>query len=58
MNGMKFNAALIFAVILQAIGLVWYVSKIDSKVNIDFLKEQVSKLQIDVEKLIRKNGAH
>jgi hypothetical protein len=34
MNGMKFNAALIFAVMLQAIGLVWYVSKIDSKVNI------------------------
>ena len=34
MNGMKINAALIFAVMLQAIGLVWYVSKIDSKVNI------------------------
>ena len=31
---MKINAALIFAVILQAIGLVWYVSKIDSKVDI------------------------
>ncbi len=30
----------------------------NNKVNIDFLKEQVSKLQIDVEKLIRKNGAH
>ena len=26
--------ALIFAVVLQAIGLVWYVSKIDSKVEI------------------------
>ena len=25
----------------------------NNKVNIDFLKEQVSKLQIDVEKLIR-----
>ena len=34
MNGMKINAALIFAVMLQAIGLVWYVSKIDSKVDI------------------------
>ena len=29
----------------------------NNKVNIDFLKEQVSKLQIDVEKLIRKNGS-
>ena len=31
----------------------------NNKVNIDFLKEQVSKLQIDVEKLIRNgNGGH
>jgi len=31
----------------------------NNKVNIDFLKEQVSKLQVDVEKLIRNgNGAH
>ena len=30
----------------------------NNKVNIDFLKEQVSKLQSDVEKLIRKNGNH
>ena len=31
----------------------------NNKINIDFLKEQVSKLQIDVEKLIRNgNGAH
>ena len=30
----------------------------NNKINIDFLKEQVSKLQIDVEKLIRKYGAH
>tara|TARA_Y100000593_G_scaffold81697_1_gene152974 strand:- start:186 stop:584 length:399 start_codon:yes stop_codon:yes gene_type:complete len=30
----------------------------NNKINIDFLKEQVSKLQSDVEKLIRKNGAH
>ena len=30
----------------------------NNRINIDFLKEQVSKLQIDVEKLIRKNGAH
>ena len=32
---------------------------INNKINIDFLKEQVSKLQEDVEKLIRNgNGAH
>ena len=31
----------------------------NNKVNIDFLKEQVSKLQTDVEKMIRNgNGAH
>ena len=31
----------------------------NNKINIDFLKEQVSKLQMDVEKLIRNgNGAH
>ena len=31
----------------------------NNKVNIDFLKEQVSKLQEDVEKLIRNgNGTH
>jgi hypothetical protein len=33
MNGMKINIAVIFAVVIQAIGLVWYVSKIDSKVE-------------------------
>ena len=34
-------------------------SRRNNKVNIDFLKEQVSKLQVDVEKLIRNgNGAH
>ena len=31
----------------------------NNKINIDFLKEQVSKRQVDVEKLIRNgNGAH
>ena len=31
----------------------------NNKINIDFLKEQVSKLQVDVEKLIRNgNGIH
>ena len=53
MNGMKFNAALIFAVLLQAIGLVWYVSKIDSKVNILYEQfEQDSKTEV-VENQVR-----
>ena len=30
----------------------------NNKVNIDFLKEQVSKLQVDVEKLIRNGCGH
>ena len=33
MKGITLNYALIFAVILQAIGLIWYVSKLDSKVE-------------------------
>jgi hypothetical protein len=33
MKAIPLNYALIFAVILQAIGLIWYVSKLDSKVE-------------------------
>ncbi len=33
MNNIKLNYALIFAMVLQAIGLIWYVSKLDSKVE-------------------------
>ena len=62
MKDMKINAALIFAVILQAIGLVWYVSKIDSKVEIlystfeeenqkDVIENQV-KMKLDLENII------
>ena len=62
MNGMKIPMALIFAVVLQAIGLVWYVSKIDSKVEIlyttfeednqrDVIENQV-KMKLDLENLI------
>ena len=62
MNGMKIPMALIFAVILQAIGLVWYVSKIDSKVEIlyttfeednqrDVIENQV-KMKLDLENII------
>ena len=62
MNGLKFNAALVFAVMLQGIALVWYVSKIDTKVNIlyeTFEKENQSqaienqlKMKLDLESLI------
>jgi hypothetical protein len=62
MKDLKINAALIFAVILQAIGLVWYVSKIDSKVDIlyttfeeenqkDVIENQV-KMKLDLQNLI------
>ena len=33
MKDMKFNYALAFAVVLQAVALIWYVSKLDSKVE-------------------------
>ena len=62
MNGMKIPMALIFAVILQAVGLVWNVSKIDSKVEIlystfeeenqkDVIENQV-KMKLDLENII------
>ena len=62
MNVMKIPMALIFAVVLQAIGLVWYVSKIDSKVEIlyttfeednqrDVIENQV-KMKLDLENII------
>jgi len=34
MKDMKLNYVLLFAVLLQAVGLIWYVSKMDSKINI------------------------
>ena len=59
---MKIPMALIFAVILQAVGLVWYVSKIDSKVEIlyttfeeenqkEVIENQV-KMKLDLENII------
>ena len=33
MKDMKFNYALAFAVVFQAVALIWYVSKLDSKVE-------------------------
>jgi cell division protein FtsL len=66
MNGMKIPMALIFAVVLQAIGLVWYVSKIDSKVEIlyttfeeenqkEVIENQV-KMKLDLENIISDVG--
>ena len=63
MNGMKIPMALIFAVVFQAIGLVWYVSKIDSKVEIlyttfeeenqkEVIENQV-KMKLDLENIIQ-----
>ena len=60
---MKIPMALIFAVILQAVGLVWYVSKIDSKVEIlyttfeeenqkEVIENQV-KMKLDLENIIQ-----
>ena len=53
MNGMKFNAALIFAILLQAVALVWYVSKIDSRVNILYEKYEVDSDAQVVENQVR-----
>ena len=38
MNGMKMPLALIMAIAVQAGGMLWYVSKIDSKVEIMYSK--------------------
>ena len=58
----NFNYALIFAVILQFVGLVWYLSKVDSRVSIlydkfekeseqDVVENQV-KMKLDLANLI------
>ena len=63
MNNIKLNYALIFAMILQAIGLIWYVSKLDSKVETVYkFYEQESqksvvvtqvKMQFDLERVLK-----
>ena len=63
MNNIKLNYALIFAMILQAIGLIWYVSKLDSKVETVYkFYEQESqksvvvtqaKMQFDLERVMQ-----
>ena len=62
MNNIKLNYALIFAMILQAIGLIWYVSKLDSKVETvyKFYEEESqksvvvtqAKMQFDLERVV------
>ena len=63
MNGMKFNLSIIFAVILQFVGLVWYLSKVDSRVNLlydnfeaenqkEVIENQV-KMKLDLENIIQ-----
>ena len=62
MKDLKIPLTLIFAMVLQFIALVWYVSKIDSKVNIlystfeednqrDVIENQV-KMKLDLENII------
>ena len=62
MKDLKIPLTLIFAVVLQFVALVWYVSKIDSKVEIlystfeeenqkDVIANQV-KMQLDLENII------
>ena len=51
MKGVTLNYALIFTVILQAIGLIWYVSKLDSKVETvyEFYQEESQKSVVETQ---------
>ena len=51
MKGVTLNYALIFTVILQAIGLIWYVSKLDSKVEMvyKFYQEESQKSVVETQ---------
>ena len=49
MNGLKIPLAIILAVAIQAIGLVWYVSKIDSKVEVMYTEYQESNQEAGIE---------
>jgi seryl-tRNA synthetase len=53
MKDMKFNYALIFAVALQFIGLVWYLSKVDSRVSILYDKFEKENEQDVVENQVK-----
>ena len=51
MKGVTLNYALIFTVLLQAIGLIWYVSKLDSKVETvyEFYQEESQKSVVETQ---------
>ena len=51
MKGVTLNYALILTVILQAIGLIWYVSKLDSKVETvyQFYQEESQKSVVETQ---------
>jgi len=51
MKGVTLSYALIFTVILQAIGLIWYVSKLDSKVETvyEFYQEESQKSVVETQ---------
>ena len=53
MEGMKIPLAIILAVAVQAIGLVWYVSKIDSKVEVMYTEYQETNQTAVIENQIR-----
>jgi predicted RNase H-like nuclease (RuvC/YqgF family) len=53
MNGMKIPLAIILAVSIQAIGLVWYVSKIDSKVEVMYTEYQETNQEAVIENQVR-----
>jgi len=52
MNGMKMPLALIMAIAVQAGGMLWYVSKIDSKVEIMYSKYEKSNQEAVIENQI------
>ena len=49
----NFNYALLFAVLLQFVGLVWYLSKVDSRVSILYDKFEKESEQDDVENQVK-----
>ena len=53
MNGMKMPLALIMAVAVQAGGMLWYVSKIDSKVELMYTKYEQANQEAVIENQIR-----
>ena len=52
MNGMKMPLALIMAIAIQAGGMLWYVSKIDSKVEIMYSKYEQANQEAVIENQI------